>query len=62
MACPTLIVKGKGSLFIPSKEAQRICMALPGAAFKEIAGAAHMPAQENQDVFKKVIFDFLGEK
>jgi len=61
VVCPTLIVKGKESPFITPDEAQRMCMALPGATFKEIAGATHMPAQENPYAFKKVIFDFLDE-
>jgi pimeloyl-ACP methyl ester carboxylesterase len=60
--CPTLIIRGKESPFLSLKEAQRICAAFPEVTFKEIAGATHMPAQENPDDFKKAVFDFLDEK
>ena len=62
IACPTLIVRGKESPFLSLEEARRLCTALPGAFYKEIAGATHMPAQENPDAFKSAVIDFLHEK
>jgi pimeloyl-ACP methyl ester carboxylesterase len=62
VACPTLIIRGKESPFLSLEEAQRICAAFPQATLKEIAGATHMPAQENPDAFKKAVYDFLDEK
>jgi pimeloyl-ACP methyl ester carboxylesterase len=61
VACPTLIVRGKESPFVSLEEAQRMCMALPRALFKEIPRATHMPAQENPEAFKKVVLDYLNE-
>ena len=60
--CPTLIIRGKESPFLSLEEALRICAAFPKATFKEIAGATHMPAQENPDGFKTAVYDFLDEK
>ena len=62
VACPALIVRGKESPFVSPEEAQRMCMALPGATFQEIPRATHMPAQENPEAFKKVVLDCLDEK
>jgi len=61
VTCPTLIVRGKESPFVSREAAQKMCMALSRATFKEIPRATHMPAQENPEAFKKVVLDCLDE-
>jgi esterase len=62
VACPTLVIRGKESLFLSRADARKICSIIPNAKFREIPMATHMPVQENPKVFKKVILDFLDEK
>jgi len=61
VTCPTLLVRGEESPFVSREEARSTCAALPGARFQEIAGATHMPAQENPEAFKRAVLDFLDE-
>jgi esterase len=62
VACPTLVIRGKESLFLSRADARKICSIIPNAKFREIPMATHMPVQENPKVFKKVILDFLDVK
>ncbi len=59
ISCPTLIVRGEKSAFLSLEETKKMCEVLPNAIWKEIPDASHMPAQENPDVFNKVVLDFL---
>jgi len=61
VTCPTLVVRGKESLFLSSSDARKICNIIPNAKSREIPMSTHMPVQENLQAFKKVILDFLGE-
>ena len=60
ISCPTLIVRGRESLFLSREEAHTMCHLLPMAVFKEIPESTHIPAQENPNAFTRVIFDFLS--
>jgi len=56
---PTLIVRGEKSPFLSEKDARRIVDCLPRGILKEISHSTHMPAQENPDEFKAVVWNFL---
>lgn len=60
IVCPTLIIRGEESLFLSREDAMEMARSIPNAVLKEIPRSTHMPAQENPEVFKKVIFEFLG--
>jgi len=60
ISCPTLVVRGKESLFLSREEAHKMCNLLPMAVFKEIPGSTHIPAQENPNAFTRVLLDFLS--
>ena len=60
ISCPTLVVRGRESLFLSREEAHTMCHLLPMAVFKEIPESTHIPAQENPNAFTRVIFDFLS--
>ncbi len=62
ISSPTLVIRGKESLFLSRADGRRICNIIPNAKFEEIPMATHMPAQENPKVFKEVISDFLDGK
>lgn len=62
VACPTLIIRGKESLFLSRADAQKMCDIIPNAKLKEIPMATHMPVQENLRAFQKVLSDFLYER
>jgi esterase len=62
VTCPTLIVRGKESLFLSRTAARKICDTIHKAKLREIPMATHMPAQENPQAFQNLISDFLGER
>jgi pimeloyl-ACP methyl ester carboxylesterase len=53
-------VRGEESPFLSLEDARKMHRVLPNAVLKEIPNATHMPVQENPDVFKKVVADFLN--
>jgi pimeloyl-ACP methyl ester carboxylesterase len=57
--CPTLIIRGKESDFLSLEDAQEMNKKIHGSILVEIPDATHMPAQENRDVFCRVVLDFL---
>jgi pimeloyl-ACP methyl ester carboxylesterase len=61
IASPTLIIRGKESLFLSRADARKICNILPNAQMREIPKATHIPFQENPRAFQKVISDYLDE-
>jgi len=60
VVCPTLLVRGEGSLFLSREEAIRMRDALPDAVLREIPHSTHMPVQENGETFSRVVSDFLN--
>ena len=59
VTCPTLVVRGAASPFVSPEEIEKMCRMIPKAEWKEIPGAAHMPAQQNPSDFNRVIMEFL---
>jgi pimeloyl-ACP methyl ester carboxylesterase len=57
---PTLIVRGEDSLFLSREEANKMLNSFPNAILREIPLSTHMPVQENSEVFKRVVSDFLN--
>jgi len=62
LTCPTLIVRGEKSPFVSKEDAQRIVDHLPRGILKEISHSSHMPAQENLEEFKAVVWNFLNSQ
>lgn len=62
IVCPTLIIRGKDSLFLLRADVRKMCKIIPRVKAKEIPMATHMPVQENPKAFQKVISDFLNER
>jgi pimeloyl-ACP methyl ester carboxylesterase len=58
---PTLIIRGKESLFLSRADTRKISSIIPNAKMKEIPKATHLPFQESPRAFQKVILDFLNE-
>ena len=56
---PTLIVRGEKTPFLSREDAKRIVDHLPKGILKEISHSTHMPAQENLEEFRAVIWNFL---
>ena len=61
IACPTLIVRGKESPFLSREVARKMCRIIPKAEWREVPKATHLPVQENPNVFKEMILDFLNK-
>jgi pimeloyl-ACP methyl ester carboxylesterase len=59
--CRSLVIRGEKSSFLSRKVAQKICRFIPNAELEEIAESSHFPAQENPNIFNKVISDFLNK-
>ncbi len=59
--CRSLVIRGEGSSFLSKKVAQKICRFIPNAQLGEIPESSHFPAQENPNIFNKVISDFLSK-
>jgi pimeloyl-ACP methyl ester carboxylesterase len=59
ISCPTLIVRGERSTFLSKEDAKRIVDCLPKGVLREISHSTHMPAQENPEEFKAVVWEFL---
>ena len=59
LRCPTLIVRGEKSPFLSKEDAKRIVDLLPRGILREIKHSTHMPAQENLEEFKAVVWNFL---
>ena len=59
VTCPVLFVRGKESPFVTQREFNRLRSALPEATFEEVPDSTHMPAHENPEIFKKIVFSFL---
>ena len=62
VACPTLVIRGEESPFLPQTEAERISRTIPRAKLQEIPHSTHLPAQENPVAFTEAVFHFLGTR
>jgi pimeloyl-ACP methyl ester carboxylesterase len=59
IACPVLVVRGQESNFLSKEYARTMCSIIPDARFEEIPHSSHMPVQENQETFTRVLLTFL---
>ncbi len=57
--CPVLVVRGQESQFLSMEDVWTMCSNFPDARFEEIPSASHMPVQENQEAFTRVLLNFL---
>lgn len=62
ITCPVLVVRGRESRFLSRGHAQEMCSNLSNARLEEIPFSSHMPVQENQEVFTRVLLDYLRWK
>ncbi|KAH7654120.1 2,6-dioxo-6-phenylhexa-3-enoate hydrolase protein [Dioscorea alata] len=59
ISCPVLIVTGDTDRLVPSWNAERLSMAIPGSTFEVIRKCGHLPHEERVDEFLSVIERFL---
>ena len=59
LACPTLVVRGKESEFLPQSDARKMCEIIPDAVWREVPNAAHAPFLENPEEFIRIIEEYL---
>lgn len=57
---PVLVVTGAEDAIIPPAEARRLADAIPGAEFREVAGAGHLPCLEQPEATTRVLREFLA--
>jgi esterase len=57
--CPVLVVRGQESKFLSMDYVRTMCSLFPDARFEEIPYSSHMPVQENQEMFTRVLLNFL---
>lgn len=58
---PTLLVRGKQSDIVSAQGAQELLELIPGSKYVDIAGAGHMVAGDDNDVFADAVLNFLAE-
>jgi pimeloyl-ACP methyl ester carboxylesterase len=59
IAVPVLVIVGEHDITTPPRYARRLCEAIPNAALRVIADAAHMVGVEQAAVVNEAIRDFL---
>ncbi|KAM0950580.1 putative 2-hydroxy-6-oxonona-2,4-dienedioate hydrolase [Dioscorea sansibarensis] len=59
ISCPVLIVTGDTDRLVPSWNAKRLSMAIPGSTFEVIRNCGHLPHEERVDEFLSVVERFL---
>jgi pimeloyl-ACP methyl ester carboxylesterase len=57
---PTLVIGGSESRVIPPDVLRDASTYIPGAEFREIAGAGHAPPFEKAHAFNAMVLDYLG--
>ena len=62
VSIPTLVLWGANDGIIPTVYGKAYAKAIPGAKFKSIPRAAHMPQIEQKDAFLKQATAFLSGK
>ena len=60
--CPTLIMRGAGSVCLSQEVAQRMVKAMSQAELVEIEGAGHALILDKPDEFKQAVEHFLGQE
>ena len=59
---PTLVVSGTEDVIVPIEEARALAADIPGAAFEEFIGSAHLANLEQPAKFSAVLGDFLDAR
>jgi pimeloyl-ACP methyl ester carboxylesterase len=60
LSIATLLVRGASSELVTQAAVDQFLALVPGAEFREVAGARHMVAGDRNDVFADAILDFLA--
>ena len=58
---PVLVVTGEADRIIPADASREMAEEIPGARFRRIAGAGHLPPVERPEETTEVIREFLAE-
>jgi pimeloyl-ACP methyl ester carboxylesterase len=58
---PTLLIRGKQSDIVSDDGAKELLELIPGSRYVDIAGAGHMVAGDDNDVFADAVLEFLTE-
>jgi pimeloyl-ACP methyl ester carboxylesterase len=61
LTVPTLLVRGMESDVVSPEGAGELLSLVPGARLVDVAGAGHMVAGHDNDVFARSVIDFLAE-
>ena len=59
IAVPTLVLRGEADRLVSAAAAQRAADLIPGATLRTIAGAGHMPQEEQPALFIQAVEEFL---
>ena len=62
LALPTLLVRGGSSDILSEEGAEQFLALCPGAEYVNIAGAAHMVAGDQNDIFAGAVIEFLQRR
>lgn len=57
---PVLVVTGEEDAIIPAEASRRLADAIPGAEFRAVAGAGHLPCLEQPEATTEVLREFLA--
>ena len=61
LECPVLLVRGARSELITQEAAERFLREVPHAEYADVTDAGHMVAGDNNDIFSKVVLEFVGK-
>ncbi len=59
IACPTLVIAGALDPIVPAAASRELAAAIPGARYREVAGAAHSVLAEGGPLLLEEVLDFL---
>ncbi len=60
VACPTLVVWGREDRLIPAAHAEAYASLIPGAEVSVIPECGHIPHEEAEDEFVRLVSSFLA--
>lgn len=60
LTCPVLLVRGARSELITEEAARKFLDYVPHAEYADVSDAGHMVAGDNNDIFSKVVLDFVA--